>query len=70
VIKHGVSGLLAQEHDVDGLLMQLQSLIHAPEKWIEYCHAARALIEAEYDLTLQAGKLAAIYRELRATREV
>ncbi|MFZ6759386.1 glycosyltransferase [Undibacterium sp. Ji50W] len=70
VIKHGVSGLLAQEHDVDGLLAQLQSLILAPEKWLDYSRAARALIEAEYDVSLQADKLAAIYRELRATREV
>jgi len=67
VIQHGVSGLLADERDIDGLVGHLSWLIDNPGKWEGMLKAGRKHVEAEYDATVQGEKLAGIYRELVAS---
>ncbi len=66
VLEHGVSGLLAPERDTGALSEHLSWLVKHPGQWLELSKAARAHIEAEYDMAAQAEKLANIYGELRA----
>lgn len=61
VIRHGESGLLAEEHDVVGLAAHLRHLAEHPEQWGAMAAAARARIEACFDLEQQGRALAAIY---------
>jgi colanic acid/amylovoran biosynthesis glycosyltransferase len=65
VIDHGISGLLAPERDVETLIQHLTWLVKNPEKWSKLIYAARAHIEAEYDMETQALKLEKIYRKLQ-----
>jgi len=64
VIVDGVGGLLADERDVDGLAAQLGRLIENPHEWLPMQLAARAHIEREYSVQIQAQRLAAIYERL------
>jgi len=69
VVINGRTGLLAGEHDVDGLVTHLRWLIANPSQWATMRTAARAHIEAEFDARRQGERLAAIYREIDARRE-
>jgi colanic acid/amylovoran biosynthesis glycosyltransferase len=64
VVLNGVTGLLAEERDVSGLVAHLQRLVDYPEKWPEMVQAGRKHVEAEYDARIQGSRLAAIYTEL------
>ncbi|MGE5707882.1 MAG: glycosyltransferase [Bacteroidota bacterium] len=64
VIKHGESGLLAPERDVEGLAKHLQTLIEHPERWEAMGRAGRAHVEKEYDARFQGQRLGAIYDAL------
>ncbi|MGF1512200.1 MAG: glycosyltransferase [Elainellaceae cyanobacterium] len=64
VIHHNVTGLLAEERDVSGLVSHLEWLVNHPEKWQDMTMAGRKRVEAEYDARLQGEKLAAIYLNL------
>ncbi len=66
VVKHGRTGLLAEERDVDGLVNHLTWLVNNPKKWPGILDAARKHVEAEYDACLQGVKLAGIYKGLAA----
>jgi colanic acid/amylovoran biosynthesis glycosyltransferase len=64
VVLHGETGLLAKEGNVDGLVAHLTWLIDNPGKWPEMLAAGREHIEAEFNTTVQAQRLAAIYKEI------
>lgn len=66
IIEHGVSGLLAPERDVDALFKHLNWLAKNPEQWLRLSSAARKHIETNYNMPVQAEKLASIYREIKA----
>lgn len=64
VIRHGVTGFLAAERDVDGLVAGLKWWTERPVAWATVLEAGRKHIEQEYDAARQGGRLAAIYEEL------
>ena len=64
VIKHGITGLLAPEKDIEGLAKNIQWFVNNPDKWQEMLDAGRKHIEREYDSIEQGKKLAKIYRDL------
>ncbi len=64
VIQHGVTGWLAKERDVNGLVLLLRQLIEMPEKWYEMLVAARKHVENQFDAKAQGEKLGEIYRNL------
>lgn len=66
IIKHGQTGLLAEERDVDGLVANMIWLLDNPGRWNDMQHAARRHVENKFDAYIQGEKLAAIYRELMA----
>lgn len=63
VIENGVTGLLAEERDVNGLFEHLQWLVNHPDKWRTMTKAARRHVEAQFNVRTQGEKLAAIYEE-------
>ena len=64
VLQHRVSGLLAEERDVEGLAEHLRWLIGNPGRWGPMVQAARKHIETQYNAQKQGEKLAAIYKEI------
>jgi len=64
VIKHGVTGLLAEEGDVNGLFCCLKWFTEHPEKWNDMLEAGRLHVEQEYDLHKQGEKLVAWYKSI------
>ncbi len=64
VIQHGVSGLLADEKDIDGLVSHLRWLTQNPDRWKTMAAMARQHIENEFDARRQGERLAGIYHEL------
>ena len=63
LVQNGVTGLLAQERNVDGLVYQLKSLIAHPEQWAKMLEAGRRYVAKEYNARIQGERLAAIYQE-------
>jgi colanic acid/amylovoran biosynthesis glycosyltransferase len=61
VVRDGVTGLLAAERDVDGLVARLRWLVTNPDAWRPMLDAARRHVEAEYDAERQGSRLAALY---------
>lgn len=68
IVEDGVSGLLAKERDVDGLVACLERLVAAPDAWLPMLEAGRRRIADRHDSARQAGVLAAHYAELTASR--
>jgi colanic acid/amylovoran biosynthesis glycosyltransferase len=64
VIRSGVSGLLAEEHDVDQLAEHIRWLTQNPEGWLEMVRSARQRIDSDFDARLQGLRLAAIYEDV------
>lgn len=64
LIRHGESGLLAEERDVSGLIRHLQWLIEYPERWPKMLRAARSRVEAEFDVRIQGQRQAELYAQL------
>lgn len=64
VVIDGVTGLLSDERDVEGLIGHLRKLVNFPEKWYALVKAGRDYMEAEYDARTQGLRLATLYREL------
>jgi colanic acid/amylovoran biosynthesis glycosyltransferase len=63
VILNGVTGLLAQERDIEGLVNHLQYLINHPEQWQPMLEKGRQRIELEYNAITQGSRLGNIYIE-------
>ncbi len=64
VLEDGAGGLLAEEHDVEGLVERLRWLIAHPGRWEAMACAARQRIEVEFNAARQGQRLAEIYRAL------
>jgi len=64
VILNGYTGLLAEERNVDGLVLHLQWLVKHPHNWLPMLTAGRKHVEALYDASKQGTRLAEIYRQL------
>ena len=63
IVLDGVTGFLAEERDVSGLLSILNHLIDHPD-WNQMLISARKHVESEYNVQIQAEKLAEIYSEV------
>ena len=64
VVHHGVTGLLSNERDVDGLITQLKWLVNHPEQWFSMAAAARQLVQEKFNVSSQGERLAEIYQLL------
>lgn len=64
VLSDGLSGLLARERDIEGLVQRLEWLVRHPDQWREIAAAARAHIERHFDVLTQSARLAAIYEQI------
>jgi colanic acid/amylovoran biosynthesis glycosyltransferase len=64
VIEDGVTGLLAEERDVDGLVSKLRWLADNRYSWDSLTRTARQRIECEFDADRQGERLANIYHRL------
>jgi colanic acid/amylovoran biosynthesis glycosyltransferase len=64
VLPERLGSLLADERNVDGLVAHLEWLAAAPERWEGLTRAIRSHIESEYDVHVQARRLAAVYVEV------
>lgn len=62
IIKDGVTGLLAKERDVNGLMTHLEWLIANPDKWDELTRRGRKHVEENFDVRHQATALTKVYR--------
>ncbi|MCL5104460.1 MAG: glycosyltransferase [Armatimonadetes bacterium] len=65
VVQDGVSGLLADERDVDGLADRLMWLVHHAQEWSNLAEAGRQQVELHFNARVQGLRLAEIYEELR-----
>ncbi|MBT3346368.1 MAG: glycosyltransferase [Gemmatimonadetes bacterium] len=65
-VQDGVSGLLAQERDVEGLAQHIQRLLGEPERWATMGEAGRRHVEAGYDAVGQCARLETIYDAVAA----
>ena len=66
VINNRVTGLLAPERDVDGLVGHLKWSVINPEKWGEMLQASRTHIQKEFNAHIQGERLFMIYRDILA----
>lgn len=64
IVRHGETGLLSEERDIDGLIANLQYLVDNPGQWDAMRTAARKHVEHAFDARIQAEKLAKIYKSL------
>jgi colanic acid/amylovoran biosynthesis glycosyltransferase len=64
VVEDGVSGLLAEERDVSGLVERLRWLVEHPECWRSLTLAGRKRMEEQFDSTRLGSQLAAHYAEM------
>ncbi len=63
-IEHGQTGLLSNEHDVEGIASNLVWWEEHLDEWPKILNAARRHIEEEYNARKQGERLAEIYQEL------
>lgn len=63
VVVQGVTGWLAPERDVDGLVAAIGKWVAHPEAWGTMVEAGRRHVEEQYASTKQAERLARLYRE-------
>ena len=68
VIEDGVTGALAEERDVGGLLGRIRWLLDRRDDWETMLDAGRRRVVAEFDVARQAARLAGFYQELAAGR--
>jgi len=66
VVLHGTTGLLAREHDVEGLVACMERLVSQPQAWDGMVQAARLHLEENYDAVKQGQHLARLYAEVVA----
>lgn len=64
VLETEVSGLLAPERDVDGLVNHIKCLAEHRDRWDPMVNEARRWVEAEYNSIKQGKRLASIYQEI------
>lgn len=66
VVRHGETGLLAREGDVDSMVSAIRQALELGSTWETMTHDARAHIEARFDARVQGERLYDRYRELRS----
>lgn len=64
IVKHGETGLLADERDVEGLLARMRWLIDHAEDRPRMLSAARTHVEKHFNANVQAEQLACVYEEV------
>lgn len=64
LVENGVTGWLAAERDVEGLVQQLRLFIGSRDRWGEIAQRGRANIEREFDASHQGQKLGELYDSL------
>jgi colanic acid/amylovoran biosynthesis glycosyltransferase len=64
VIEEGVTGLLAPERDVDGLVSHIRWLLENNDSWETMLKEGRKKMEREFDVRAQAQILSEIYRKI------
>jgi mannosyltransferase len=64
VVEDGVTGVLAQPGDVDGLVAALEPLMRDPASAAAMGERARARVVAKFSLDAEAAAIAAVYRRL------
>ena len=64
VVRDGVTGYLAEEHDVGDLVGQIRRMIESVDQWPRMLHAGREWIEQHFDAAAQGRRLGAIYTEV------
>jgi len=64
VVLPGVSGWLAAEHDIEGLVTHVRWLYHHPEAWRSYLEAGRQRVEQEFNAATQGQRLAHLYQSI------
>jgi colanic acid/amylovoran biosynthesis glycosyltransferase len=62
VLEDGLSGLLAPERDASALLSRLVWLTEHPDRWQSMVHAARRRIIDQFNVKIQADRLAGFYK--------
>ena len=62
VVEHGVSGLLAEEGDVEGLSACLAEMVRRPADWPAMGRRGRAIVERDHDVDRLAPTLIDHYR--------
>lgn len=68
VIKHGKTGWLAEERDIEGLVEYLKWYVDHEDDWRKMLETGRAHIETEFNVQLQGIRLGQIYRDLLACK--
>lgn len=68
VVDDGLSGLLAPEGDLDGLVERLAEVVGHPERWEAMGRAGRDLVVERFDVGVCAVHLRALYDELLGGR--
>lgn len=68
VVEDGVTGLLADEGDIQGLAERLRWLAGCPGRWEELGLCARHKVEHAFNARVQGERLAAIYRVIDSGR--
>jgi colanic acid/amylovoran biosynthesis glycosyltransferase len=64
IVIHGTTGLLANEHDIDGLVRNITWLVDNPKQWEAISMAGRDHIEENFDVRIQTKALKYIYESL------
>lgn len=62
IVRHGITGLLAPERDINALYNHLGWFVEHHEHWGGMLSGGRQHVEKEYSLSMQAERLAALYR--------
>lgn len=61
LVEDGVSGLLAEERDVEGLAERLRWLVEHPQAWEAMAAAGRRRVEEQFDARRQGERLGEVY---------
>ncbi len=64
VIHNGITGLLAEERDVEGLVHHLRWLVDHPGQWDNIVEPSRRYIEKHYNIYELSKKLVNLYQEV------
>lgn len=64
VIEDGITGLLADERDIEGLVLHLRWLVEHPRQWRGMLEAGREHITLHYDAKRQGRKLEQVYSDI------
>ena len=63
VIRHGITGLLARERDVEGLVHHLRWLVDHAKEWEDIVEGSRRHVEKHYDIYELNQRLVNLYQE-------